>query len=63
MLLIRLILYVYIELLHRNAKQGHRTPLHTAACLGHCSVVECLITSGANVNVVDIVSFCLCLLH
>ena len=33
------------------------TPLHNAASNGHGSIVECLIKSGANVNVVDNVSY------
>ena len=32
------------------------TPLHFAAKNGHCSIAEFLITSGADVNVVDNVS-------
>ena len=36
--------------------QVKRTPLHIAANQGHVSVVQCLITSGADVEAVDDVS-------
>ena len=42
------------------AIQNNRTPLHFASQEGHCSIVEYLITSGADINAVDIVSFILC---
>ena len=37
--------------------QLQATPLHHAAGNGHGSVVEYLITSGANVNAVDVSCF------
>ena len=36
--------------------QNKRTPLHIAAYQGYVSVVDCLITSGADVEAVDNVS-------
>ena len=38
------------------AIQNNHTPLHFASKNGHCSIVEYLITSGADINAVDIVS-------
>ena len=49
--------------MHRNTEQTGRTPLHHATYDGHCSVVECLITSGADVNAIDIVSLILCIYY
>ena len=43
--------------MYHNPLQNHLTPLYAAAFNGHCSVVECLVTSGANVNAVGNVSF------
>ena len=36
--------------------QDKQTPLHIAAQQGHVSVVQCLITSGADLEAVDDVS-------
>ena len=45
--------------------QHKGTPLHIAAQKGHVSIVQYLITSGANVNAVDHVSVLLveCIYH
>ena len=40
-----------------------RTPLHYGAENGHVAVVEVLIRAGADVNVVDRVSYCVAVLY
>ena len=37
--------------------QHKRTPLHIAAQKGRVSIVQYLITSGADINVIDDVSY------
>ena len=50
-------LSVFIILYYINIYFQHKqTPLHIAAPRGHVSVVQCLITSGADVEAVDDVS-------
>ena len=40
--------------------QDNVTPLHYASLQGHCSIVEYLITSGADINAVNHVSCIFC---
>ena len=40
--------------------QDNYTALHDASLQGHCSIVEYLITSGADINSVSNVSFIFC---
>ena len=37
--------------------QDHLTPLHYAVCKGHDSVVEYLVSSGADINAATVVGF------